>query len=464
MMFRVNHGALVVAAVSMCVAGPVWAKISAADAGRLGKDLTCVGAEKAGNKEGTIPEFSGKWLGTPPGVQYKANVGQHPVDPYPDDKPLYVITAQNLAQYADKLSDGQKAMFAKYPQTFRMPVYPGRRDFRYPDFVCESAKKNALAAENTDGGMGLKGAVIGASPFPIPKDGQELLWNHALPWRAATERTVRDIANVLPNGTIVWGRQDNRNLSTVTNPQDAGKPIDTYNGVMAWAIAWTLLPERDKGNLSLSQEPVSFVKDKRLAWQYNPGTRRVRQLPEFGFDQPLGGSGAKMTIDQDRLFNGSPERYTWKSLGKREMYVPANTYRIHAKGVKYADLIKKGHANPDYMRYELRRVWVLEATLQKGYRHLYGKRVLFLDEDTWHAVMSDYHDARGQLWQWGMINYYYAFDMQAWQAGTSFYHDLNSGGYVGYNLFQEREKGPILNDFSLKPDMFTPEAIRTLGT
>jgi hypothetical protein len=116
------------------------------------------------------------------------------------------------------------------------------------------------------------------------------------------------------------------------------------------------------------------------------------------------------------------------------------------------------------MRYELRRVWVLEGTLKKGYRHLYGKRVLFLDEDTWQAVMSDFYDTRGKLWQWAYINYYYAFDMQAWQAGSSFYHDLNSGGYVGYNLFQEREKGPIINDGSLKREMFTPEAARTIGT
>jgi len=463
-MFRGKTGVLVAAALALCAAGQASAKVSQAEADHLGKDLTCVGAEKAGNKDGSIPEYSGKWLGTPPGIQYTPNVGMHPVDPYKDEKPLYSITAQNMSQYADKLSDGQKAMLAKYPQTFRIPVYPGHRDFRYPDFVCAAAKKNAVSAESTDGGMGIKGAVIGSSPFPIPQNGDELLWNHALPWRAATERTTRDFANVLPDGTVSWGRMRNDNLSAVTDPKDAGKPLEVNNGVMAWAMNLTLLPERDKGNISVSQEPVSFVKDKRLAWQYNPGTRRVRQLPEFGFDQPLGGSGGKMTIDQDRLFNGSPERYTWKMIAKREMYVPANAYRIHAKTVRYADLLKKGHENPDYIRYELRRVWVLEGTLKKGFRHLYGKRVMFIDEDTWHAVMSDYYDARGQLWQWAYYNYYYAYDMQAWQAGSSFYHDLNSGGYTGYNLFQERDKGPVLNDFSLKPEMFSPQAARNIGT
>ena len=448
------------AAVAIALTAPVWAKVPAAEAERLGKDLTCVGAEKAANKDGTIPEFSGKWLGTPPGVQYSLHTGQHPVDPYKDDKPLFTITAQNQAQYADKLTDGQKAMLAKYPQTFRMPVYQSRRDFRYPDFVCASARKNAVGTEIGDRGLSIKGAVKGAVPFPIPKDGLEVLWNHTLPYRAFSDVTLRDYANVASSGSIAWGRARNVNYAISLDPKDAGKPVE---GVQAYNMSFTLLPERDKGIVSISQEPLDFGKEKRLAWNYDPGTRRVRQLPEFGFDQPLAFTGGKMTIDSDRLFNGTPERYNWKLVGKREVYIPANSYKVHANTVKYADLIKPGHANPDYMRYELHRVWVLEGTLKEGFRHVYGKRVLFIDEDTWHAVMSDYYDTRGQLWQWGFINYYYAFDVQAWNAGISFYHDLNSGGYIAYNLFNEREKGPVLNAGGLTPQMFTPEAARAAG-
>ena len=423
-----------VAVVALTLSAAAWAKVPAGEADRLGKDLTCVGAEKAANKDGTIPEYSGKWLGTPPGIQYTPNEGMHPVDPYKDDKPLFTITAQNLGQYESKLSDGQKAMFKKFPQTFRIPVYPGRRDFRYPDFVCQHSKTNALNAEISDGGLGIAKGVKGGVVFPIPKTGDELLMNHTFPYRAFEDVITRDAGNVLSNGTVSWGRQYNRSAGQNNNPRVAGQPLE---GIQANNIGFT-----------------------RLAWSYDPGTRRVRQLPEFGFDQPLGGTGGKMTIDSDRLFNGSPERYTWKLIGKQEMYIPANTYKLHANTVKYADLVKPGHANPDYMRYELRRVWVLEGTLKEGFRHLYGKRVLHIDEDTWQAVMSDYYDARGQLWQWGVLNYYYAFDMSAWQAGTSFYHDLNSGGYVAYNLFQEREKGPILNKGMLKPEIFTPEALR----
>ncbi|HSW17912.1 MAG TPA: DUF1329 domain-containing protein [Ramlibacter sp.] len=451
----------IVLAASLAMSGAVLAKAPAAEADKLGKELTCVGAEKAGNKDGTIPEFSGKWLGTPPGVQYTPHVGQHPVDPYAADKPLYSVTAENLSQHAAKLSEGQKALFAKFPKSFRIDVYPTRRDFRYPDYVCEAAKKNALHAEASDGGLGINGAVKGAIPFPIPKDGAEALANNTFPYRAFNEDGTRDLANVLSDGSISWGRQHNTNLGLVNGPQNAGQPLE---GPMAYSRNTTLLPEREKGGISVSVEPVNFAKGKRLAWNYDPGTRRVRQLPEYGFDQPLGGTGGKMTIDSDRLFNGSPERYSWKLVGKREMLVPANAYKLHGKTVKYADLIKAGAPNPDYLRWELRRVWVVEGTIKEGFRHLYGKRVLFLDEDTWQAAASDFYDARGTLWQYGYVNHYYAFDLQGWQAGTSFYHDLNSGGYVAYNLFQERDKGPILNKGNLKPEMFTPEAARSAGT
>ena len=437
----------------------VMAKVSEAEAAKLGKELTCVGAEVAGNADGSIPAFSGKWLGKPPHVEYTLHVGQHPVDVYPEEKPLFQITAANVGQYADKLSPGQQAMFKRFPETFRMPVYQSHRDFRYPDQICEVAKKNALEAELIDGGLGYTG-YKGPIGFPIPKAAMEVLANMNFPYRAFTEEIVRDIADVSSTGSISWGRQINKNLNVVTSPDEIGKPM---GGLMAYSLSAALLPERDRGSVTVSQEPVNFAQNKRLAWQYDPGTRRVRQLPTYGFDSPAGGTSGKMTIDQDRLMNGDPSRYEWKLLGKKEMYIPANSYRVHSKNVKYADLLQNGHANPDLIRYELHRVWALEGTLKEGYRHAYGKRVLFIDEDNWQASAADYYDTRGELWQYAFINHYYAFDLNAWQAGSSFYHDLNSGGYVGYNLIQERDKAYVLNAGGLTPDMYTPAALRSMG-
>jgi len=453
--------AWVVLATAALMHAVAFAKATPEEIDKLGKSLTCMGADKAGTASG-VPEYTGKWLGTPPGIQYTPHAGQHPVDPYAAETALFAITAENMSKYAKYLTEGQKAMFSRYPATFRIPVYPGHRDFRYPDFVCASVKTNAQNAVIGADGMSVENAVKGGIPFPFPKSGIELAFNNLIPFRAFTEHTLRDNAYVMQNGSIVFGRAENRGMSMVNAPDVAGKPLE---GTMARGMNMVKLPEREKGGVTVSMEPLNFSKDKRLGWSYDPGTRRVRQIPEYGFDQPMGGGvGAKMTIDSDRLFNGSPERYNWKILGKKEVFIPANAYKIHENTVKYADLLKPEHANPDYMRYELRRVWVLEASLKEGYRHLYGKRMLFIDEDTGHAVMSDLYDTRGQLWQHALVNYYYAFDTNGWHSGTSFYYDLNAGGYVAYNLFQERPKGPVLNKGDLNPSMFTPEAARNTGT
>ena len=448
------------ASIALTLSVSVFAKVPPEEAARLGNDLTCVGAISAGNEAGTIPPFSGKWLGTPPGINYTPNVGQHPVNPYPDDQPKFQITGQNWEQYRDNLTEGQIALFQRFPDTFRIPVYEGRRDFRYPDEVCETAKKNALSAELIDNGMGFTG-YMGAIPFPIPSgDNQamQVLANHNFPYRAFTEvMEQRDLADVNSSGQITWGRTFNINLNVVTLPENIGQPI---GDIMAYSNTGTILPARDSGRQTVSIEPVNFAQGQRLAWTYNPGTRRVRQLPEYGFDTPAAGTSGKMVIDQDRLMNGSPERYDWVLKGMREVFIPANTYKLHEQSVSYDDLLTPNHANPDFMRYELRRVWVLEGNLKSTHRHKYGKRVLFIDEDTWHGVISDFYDTRGELVNHAFLNYYYAFDINAWHAGSSFYHDLATGGYIAYNLFQDLPKGPILNAGGLTPEMFTPAALR----
>lgn len=451
------------ASIALALSTSAYARVSPEDVARLGNELTCMGGVAAGNEAGTIPPFSGKWQGTPPGIDYTPNVGQHPVDPYPDDKPRLVITRQNWTQHQDKLTEGQIALFNRYPDTFRIPVYEGRRDFRYPNEICDVAKKNAAEAELIDDGLGFKG-YMGPIPFPIPSGenmAMQVLANHNYPYRAFTEQTVvRDLANMNTDGEISWGRTSNTALNVITRPENIGKPV---SDIMAYSDNATILPTRDKGKRTVSIEPMNFAQGQRLAWTYNPGTRRVRQLPEYGFDTPAAGTSGKMTIDQDRLMNGSPERYNWELKGKREIYVPMNTYRLHGKDVSYEQLLTKNHPNPDLMRYELRRVWVLEGTLKETHRHKFGKRVLFIDEDTWHGVISDFYDTRGELVNHGMVNYYYAFDMSAWQAGTSFFQDLATGGYVAYNLFQDQDKGPILNAGGLTSDDFTPAALRRLA-
>lgn len=433
-----------------------FAAVSAAEADKLGKELTCVGAERAGNADGTIPEYTGKYLGEVPGWNHEPHSGSHPVDPYADEKPRIVVTAANFEEHAKYLSEGQKAMFKKHPDTYRMEVYPSHRDFRYPDFVCERAKWNALNAKVVDDGMGFEG--IGHNPFPIPKTAMEVLWNHQLPFRDWNEDGIRDVITVSANGTKGYGRVHGVCLSYSNNPHET----PYTDKVASTCRTTTILPTRDRGNASLVKEPYNY-NDSRLAWSYNSGTRRVRLAPGYGYDQSLSGSNGSLTIDEDRLFNGGPDRYNWKLIGKQEKFIPANGFRTESADIKYDDLLQIGHADPKYIRYELRRVWVLEATLKESSRHIYGKRVLYLDEDTWHTVMADNYDTRGELWKYAFINMYYHPDMSAWKAGSSYFHDLNSGDYVGYTLVNERRHAGIVNKGDLKDADFTPDRLRALG-
>lgn len=453
-------GSLTSALALSLTVGAAQAQVSPQEAQKLGNELTCLGGNAAGNADGTIPPFTGEWLGKLPGVSnYTPHVGQHPVNPFAGESPRLVITGANWREHAEHLTEGQVAMFERYPDSYEIPVYDGKRIFRYPEEVCDIAKLNAVDARLIDNGLGFTG-YKGAVPFPIP-DGSDqalkVLANHNFPYRAYTEvMEKRDIAEVSASGTVTWGQTRYLGLNVVTEPDELGEPME---GVMAYANTKTLLPTRDKGSTSVSSEPVNFS-DDRLAWNYNPGTRRVRQLPEYGFDSPAAGTGGKITIDQDRLMNGAPIRYDWTLKGKQEIYVPINTYRLHTEDVSYDALLQPDHPNPDFMRYELRRVWVLEGNLKSDYRHKYGKRVLYIDEDSWHGLMADYYDTRGELVQHGYVNYYYLPDVDSFHAGTSFYQDLSSGGYVAYNLFQDLDKGPILNRGELTPDMFTPASLR----
>ncbi len=449
-----------VAATALLQAPDLQARATAEEIARLGKDLTCVGAERAGNADGSIPEWSGKWLGVPPHVDFKGT-GSHPIDPYADDKPLFVITAENMAQYADRLSDGQKALFQKYPQTFRMPVYQSRRDFRFPDAVCDVTRENAANAELVDGGEGVI-ATTGGILFPFPKTGLELLWTSSIfTYRPFTEELISDNAYVLADGKANWGRVKSRNLAPHLEP---GKRTSTAEGRQSsYYMNETLLPERDKGEINTGMEFWNHKAAPRQSWRYDPGTRRVRQSPGYGFDMSFPGTGGSITVDEVRLFNGTPERYDWKIVGKRELYIPYNTYRLHSPDVKYADLLKPGHINPDYMRYELHRVWVLEGTLKEGYRHLYGKRVMYVDEDSWLMKMAENYDARGGLWRTSMMNYFYAYEANTWQAGVGLYHDLQTGTYLAFNLVNEQRNGYTLNTGKLSERDFGPEAARRAG-
>lgn len=420
-----------------------------------GARLTCTGAERAGSKSG-VPPYRGQWLDRWPGM--KSAQGYDP-GPYSDEQPLYVITADNANQYAALLSEGQKALFAKYPKTFRMPVYPSHRDFRFPDLACEQTRRNLETASLKSEGLELSG-VHGGIPFPFPASGLEAIWNVMATRHVWNETATVDTADVFPSGKIAWGKMKYLTLAPGAAPDGSGK---VENNIAAYFLSEVLLPARDKGSIGVGFQPFNFKDGSTHVWQYNPGTRRLRQAPDIAFDYPVPPSGLR-TVDDDHLFNGSPERYQWKLLGKRELLIPYNNFRINDPALKYKDLLTPDSLNPDYQRYELHRVWVIEATLKKGLRHVYGRRTIYADEDTWLAHWADNYDTRDQLWRTAMVHYRYAPDAQAFHRGVSIYHDLNLGAYEATYLVNEAGKGWWrLNRDDLNPQMFNPNAVTRSG-
>lgn len=436
------RAALLVSA--MFVAAPALAQ-TAAD---LGKTLTPMGAIKAGNADKTIPAYEGG-IATPP-AGYKP--GDHLPDPFAAEKPVVKIDATNMAQYADKLTEGQKAMLARYPDFF-LNVYPTHRTAAVPKVIEDATIANASSAKLTADGNGVEGAKRGI-PFPIPKSGLEAIWNHLLHFSGFTShRTILQV-NPTEGGDYTPITLDETVLFSYASGLDTGN-------VQTFFLQAVTGPARLAGEVLLVHETINQIAEPRQAWTYNPGQRRVRRAPNVAYDNPGTASDGLRTNDQLGLFNGSPDRYDWKLVGRKELYVPYNNFKLSSDQVKSSDAIKPKHLNPDLLRFELHRVWVLEATLKPGVSHLYAKRVFYLDEDTWEPVTSDSYDQRGQLWRVGDSYGLEYSQVPVYRTGVDSIYDLQSGRYTAVGFYNESAPP----DFSVKltPEDFTPETLRNAG-
>jgi hypothetical protein len=434
---------------------PAVAAVSAEEAAELGKTLTPTGAEMAGNADGSIPAWTGKWLGAPPHVKYD---GKRNDDPYPDDKPLYTITAQNLEQYEAHVGDGQKALFAKYPETFKIVVYPTRRDFRYSDQANENVRLNATSATLTNDGLTLKGAY-GGPAFPIPKNGSEVLYNVMTTLSAWMYEAPNLGAFVQSNGSVAWSRTE---LTAYNVYQKGDDRANWKDGIYSYSISRQKAPPREAGKISFTVNTLDFANAPRQAWQYDPGSRRLRKSPDVGFDYPMP-TGPRV-VDEQNGFNGSPERYDWTLIGRKEIYVPFHTNRLEDTRTSYKEIIAtRGHPNPDLIRWELRRVWVIEGTLKPGTRHIYGKRRMYVEEDSWQMLLADNYDTRGQLWRVAENCAAYAYDGQFYYLNASFYQDLFSGAYSAENITSEEPTSAQFNRREPRSGEFTTDGVRREG-
>jgi len=441
--------------------GSALAKLSPEELDRLGTDLTPMGAIRAGSEDGMVPEWTGRISGLPEGLNWEGPGKTYP-DPFADENPLFVITAENMDQYRERLSPGQIAMFETYPETFRMPVYPSHRDFRYPDKFYAKVRYNAENVELYNNDEGIRG-FTGGPAFPIPKTGAEVVWlTRTTGSYLMQEGTYDDIA-VFPNGTMSVRRTEFIEESPYASLKfDVPTLYPSLGKYAGFVMTHVLEPARDKGLITSVLEVYDYAENAREVWRYLPGSRRVRRAPTIGFDTPDGPGGLK-TVDEVRGFNGSLERFSWELIGRKEVFIPYHNYRLDDPAVRYDTLLTKFHINPDYMRYELHRVYVAEATLREGMRHIYGKRRIYVDEDTGLTAITENYDGRGELWKVVMFNNIYEFGGGCYARRIETYHDLRAGAYIAERLINN--SAPYLYDQSdaRGEAYFLPTNIRKLG-
>jgi hypothetical protein len=495
---------------ALTLAAGAQAAVTAAEAAHLGKDLTPIGATAAGNADGTVPEWvGGKYFDdtirnqTPQSLealrqQFEAVRTKSPgdfdallkyvdsftIDEYPQiskqidtiiakmpkeqadlatkeraeiggggkyEKPQFIITKDNMAKYADHLTVGQKAMFAKYPD-YKMIVYPSLRTAYFPDQINQATIKNATTA-TLKGTDDVTGAVLGF-PFPIPKTGAEVIWNHKMRYRGSAVRRYNNQAIVKPDGSYTITKL----VEDVKFKYSNLKESNPGTKILLYYLSEVLSPPRVAGQLILVHESSGAGGSGRDAWIFNPGLGRVNRAPDVGYDNPYIGTDGEQFNDQVDVFNGALDRYDWKLLGKKDMYIAYNSFLINAPLIKYKDIIRPGHINQNLARYELHRVWVVEADLKAGLRHQFKKRVFYVDEDGWAIAAVDDYDNRDQLWKVQEAQLLTVPFVPTISGIPELIYDLQSGRYFVTALTNEDKITDFKIDF--KDDYFSPNNLQ----
>jgi hypothetical protein len=453
-MFAINTRTWVALAFGAAFAAPAAAELSAADVAKLGTTLTPVGAEKAGNAAGTIPAWDGGVTRVVAGYR----PGQHYPDPFASDRPQFTIDAASADKYKANITAGAYAMLKKYPN-YKMVVYPTRRSASFPTCHYDETRQCAAVAKLAPGGNGVTGCT-GGIPFPIPKDGNEAIWNTLLRYRGDTFAMHWSQAAVTRTGDyalVKFEYEYDFQYGNCSKPAAQREPNKILNYLQS-----TTAPARLAGQILLVHETVDQTAQPRSAWTYNPGQRRVRLAPNVAYDNPGTAADGLRTNDDFGMFNGATDRYTWRLAGKREMYVPYNSYKLSDPKLKYADILKPGHINQDLARYELHRVWVVEATLKPGTSHIYSKRTFYIDEDSWAVLAIDKYDGRGELWRYAEQHSENWYNVPMYFGTIEVHNDLQSGRYIAMGL--RSEESVIFNPIKRSAGDYTPSNLRGVGT
>lgn len=410
--------------------------------------LTPFGAPLAGNDAGSIPAWDG---GIKAPIASYAGPGSMHADPYADDAPLYTVTADNLDEHAALLSPGLQAMLKRYP-SFRIPVYPSRRSHAAPQWVYDNTRSNAASARLSADGNGIEGAY-GGIPFPRADNALQIYWNHVARWRGQYIVSRASDASVYQDGKYSL---ISRNTEVMFNYYRRDGSADSLDNVLFYLKSTVTAPARLARSGVLVHETLNQDAAARQAWLYDSGRRRVLRAPLLAFDMSVSDADGLRTADDTDMVNGSPSRFDWQLIGQREMLIPYNNYRLEQGEIEA--LLQPGHLNPDQTRFELHRVWVIEATLKAEWRHIYSRRVFHVDADSWSVAIADQYDSNDRLWRVSLAFLKNFYELPATLPAAYVFHDLQSGRYHVQGLAKDGQEAMTLNDMPGSGE-FTPAAL-----
>ena len=430
------------------------AKVPPEQMARLDADLTPLGSERGGNQDGSIPAWRGGLTSPPEGIGYEK--GKHLPDPFAADKPLFRVTGANAGDYDAFITRGQKALLERHDSYF-MDIYPSRRSCAQPEFVYKAARNNALVGELVAEGNGVSEAIM-ASPFPIPNNGLEIVWNHTLRYRGYKLQREFTAIPVNQSGDYYQITVHDDAILRWSDPQK--RNAEELDNISIYYLLQTKAPARSAGYVVLVQESLNMSVEARRAWTYSPGTRRVRRAPTIAYDNPGTNSDGITTSDSFGGFNGAPDRFNWTVRGRSEKFIAYNNFRRVL--VPYDELVGKHHINQAVMRYEKHRVWEVEGNLKDNFRHIYARRVFYIDEDTKGIVATEIYDGRGDLWRVQELGGGVQYELPLCGGSGDTVYDLMVGRYLMTGLINEEK--PIDFDAShLDANRYTPGNIRRLG-
>jgi len=444
---------LVAAAALALTTAHTVAAVTAEEAAKLKTELTPFGGERAANKEGTIPAWTGGYTTPIPGDKPGGRRG----DPFKDEKPLFSITAKNVGEHADKLIDGSKAMFVKYPE-YRIDVYKTHRTAAAPQWVYDNTLQNATRAK-------MKGDLVegayGGIPFPIATTGAEVMWNHLLFWRGTAWQFPSTIYQLTTDGKAVMINDFVGEIQMPYYFQEG--TLDQFNKSGDYWVLRMISsgPPLRAGEAFVARRQLDGDKDQ--GWVYLTGQRRVRKMPNPCCDVPAAPVAGVMSYDEVETFAGRMDRFDFKLVGKKEIYIPYNNNKLMQPKTD-AEVLGKHYPNPDHMRWELHRVFVVDASLRAGQRHQAPKSRYYCDEDTRICNLADRWDANGQLWKTVWTSVFVAPDFPGAIVGTFGMNDFVSGAAIVSNLYNSKAAQypgkPRYQDSTFTPDSMAAEGAR----